>query len=232
MKKSTLLLLTVSMTIAAFSLTGCLNNTEYPPIQFERKVLGTATVNDQPYEHAVYIADRGVQRNPYLFAAPKDHLIYFPIVLTPKGGTLETAAEYAILLYMDVKEGIPELNKAYHFKYSDTAEELAEEERQPGKEYLLLTHFIKKREHLLPEGGNGLAIVYNYVQKDKIRSAEGTVTFTSFDTEKKICTGTYQLRTTVGADDHKDAKPIEITDGKIETKYYTPKPSSEETSDN
>lgn len=136
---------------------------------------------------------------------------YFPIYLSPKGGDVRTPTQYGVILYLDLSKGVPELNKPYEFKPTSLVNSLS-----PNQE--LFSLFIKERAKLLPEGAQGIAVVYRRGIIER-STAEGGITFTSFDTAKGTCTATYHLKTT----EQDKCGKLNFTDGMINTKIYTDK---------
>ncbi len=167
-------------------LSSCLNLNN-KPIEVERYHMGSVMVNDKHYEHVVYFSPFGRPGNPFLKSSSNNNMIYFPILLSPAGGNQNTSVEYAILLCIDATNGIPELNKPYPIAYNSLLESASNSDE-------IMRLFIRERSKFLVDGAKGIAVVYDYVKRER-RSASGTVTFTSFDLETKNCTGTYTLKT-------------------------------------
>ena len=178
----------VASALLILLLSSCLNLNNYKPMEVERYHMGSVMVNDKPFEHVVYFSQAGNLNNPFLRSSNTNNMIYFPILLSPAGGNETTNIEYAILLCIDAKGGMPILNKPYAIAGNNTLLESASNSDE------ILRLFIKDRSKLLVNGAEGIAMVYDYANKVK-RAASGTITFTSFDIENKNCTGVYTLKT-------------------------------------
>lgn len=165
----------------------CLNMNGYQPMEVQRYHMGSAMINDKPYEHVVYFSQYGSLDNPFLRSNRMDNMVLFPILLSPAGGDQKTDVAYTILLCIDAKEGIPVLNKPYTIVRNS----LLDKARNSDE---IMRLFISQRSKLLTEGAEGIAVVYDYANRLRV-SASGTVTFTSFDMVLKNCSGTYTFNT-------------------------------------
>lgn len=196
MKAKYYILTATLASLMALPLASCNNNNV--PVQVEKHVLGSVLVNDKPYEHALYFSNYGTQVNPFLQSNKKHSLIYLPIFLTPlkdkdkDKGKEGTVVEYVIQLFMDSKDGVPVLNKPYNIARSTIIENLTNN----NEVYRL---FISDRVSLMGKEAQGIAVLHNYKNRRRL-SAKGTIVFTSYDKEKKTCTGTYSLATEVPKD--------------------------------
>lgn len=184
---------------------GCLKLNDNPPVEVERYQMGNALVNGKPYEHVVYFSQFGSVGNPFLRSSSSKNMVYFPIILSPANGDEYTGVEYAIVLCINAKGGVPMLNKPYTITRSLMLE-------TTGTSDEILRLFMYERQKLLVNGTEGIAVVYDYANRTR-SSADGTITFTSFDLEKKSCTGFYTFK----IKDSKDAI-IEFRDGTIATR--------------
>lgn len=174
----------VSALLVVF-LSSCLNLDNYQPVELERYQMGSVLVNDKPYEHVVYFSQYGSMDNPFLRSNIADNMVYFPIFLSPANGDENTDVEYAVLICIDAKEGIPTLNKPYTLSRNTLLDNASNTDE-------IMRIFVTDRSRILVNGTEGVAVVYNYGKKTR-RSANGTITFTSFDLESKSCTGYYSL---------------------------------------
>ena len=196
--------------LLGLGLTSCLKPSDTPELHFTRENLGSAKVNGKEFEHTVYLANLPYrQNNPYFYYSEKHKVGYFPIYLSPKGSDVRTPTQYGVILYLDLSKGVPELNKPYEFKPTSLVNSLS-----PNQE--LFSLFIKEKAKLLPEGAQGIAVVYRRGIIER-STAEGSITFTSFDTKKGTCTATYQLKTTA----QDKSGELSFTHGMINTKIYT-----------
>ncbi|WP_298631721.1 hypothetical protein [uncultured Porphyromonas sp.] len=213
MNKKSIFLVSAAL-LLGLGLSSCWKHSDTPKLTFKRENLGSVKVNGKDFEHTVYLANVPYQRNPYLYYSEKYQMAYFPIYLSPKGSNQSTPNQYAIYLFLDISKGIPELNKPYQLKPNDLVNSLSAKED-------LFDLFKRQKSRLLTDGSQGLAVVYS--RNDKAINgitAEGSITFTSFDTKKGTCTATYQLKTT---SKEKNGE-LTFTDGVINTKIYTDKP--------
>lgn len=198
--------------LMGLGLTSCLKPFDTPKINFTRVNLGSVKVNGKEFEHTVYIANGPYrQNNPYFFYSEKHEVGCFPMYLSPKGSDIKTFPQYNIVLYLNLSKGVPELNKPYEFKPNSLVSSLTPRQS-------ILDLFIKERSKLLLDGAKGLAVLYREEGNKRV-SAEGTITFTSFDTKKGTCTATYQLK----INSKEKGGTLSFTEGMINTKIYTDK---------